>query len=336
MLEQRNLSRRDFFRAGAAGTALLLGNPLPCWAASARLPQRELGRTGVQVPILGLGTVAVGNVFDEKAALRLLHKAIDLGVTYIDTAPAGTRIAPVTGYGRAQRYLNGVLRERRKEVFLVTKCLETDGERALTTLRANLKELGVERVDLTYTHSIGHALYDFDQLVGAITKGELPASALPGVSFLKAPGYEDGHAGYSDPLDEQAGTVTLINFLQQQSGWKDTAVIVAFDESGGWWDHVAPPDLGGVFASYVNGQPNLPGCQYPVSGQPCGEARFWPRMPVLVISRFAKAGYVDHTLMNTASLDNWVEWNHKLPALGVWGNRDVNAGSLRSAFIFGD
>ena len=44
---------------------------------------------------------------------------------------------------------------------------------------------------------------DFNQLVAAIGKGELPASALPAVSFLKAPGYQDGHAGYSDPLDEQ-------------------------------------------------------------------------------------------------------------------------------------
>jgi aryl-alcohol dehydrogenase-like predicted oxidoreductase len=158
-----NLSRRGFL--GAAGT-ILLGNTLPVWSGTARLPQRTLGRTDVRVPILGLGTVALGNLSDQKQAVAFLNRAIDLGVTFIDTAPGSTRQAIITGYGRAQRYLNGVLRERRKEVFLVTKCLETDGTRTIPLLRSNLKELGVEQVDLTYTHSIGHAIYEFDALVG--------------------------------------------------------------------------------------------------------------------------------------------------------------------------
>src|SRR5437870_2540099 len=154
-------------RAGAAGTALLLGNTLPSWGESgtAKLPQRMLGKTGVQVPILGLGTVAVGNVTDEKAALRLINQAIDLGVTYIDTAPARTRIAVMTGYNKAQSYLKTVLKERRKEVFIVTKCLETDGDKTVDLLKKNLEELGVEQVDLAYTHSIGHAVYELDALV---------------------------------------------------------------------------------------------------------------------------------------------------------------------------
>ena len=54
---------------------------------------------------------------------------------------------------------------------------------------------------------------DFDQLVAAINGGELPPSALPAVSFLKAPGYQDGHAGYSEPADEQAFVVNEINAL---------------------------------------------------------------------------------------------------------------------------
>src|SRR5262249_11652217 len=97
--------------------------------------------------------------------VALVNKAIGLGVTYIDTAPAQTRIAVLTGYGKAQRYLHAVLRERRKEVFLVTKCLETDGDKTIGLLKRNLDELGVEQVDLAYTHSIGHAVYDFDTLV---------------------------------------------------------------------------------------------------------------------------------------------------------------------------
>src|SRR5207237_9454319 len=119
-----SLSRRDFVRAGA-GAALLLGNALPTWGADGgKLPRRALGKTGVEVPILGLGTVALGNLLDAKKAAALLNKALDLGVTYVDTAPPRTRIAFLTGYGKAQAYLNGVLKERRKEVFIVTKCLE--------------------------------------------------------------------------------------------------------------------------------------------------------------------------------------------------------------------
>jgi aryl-alcohol dehydrogenase-like predicted oxidoreductase len=162
-----SLSRRDFIRAGSAGAALLLGNARTGWAESGtgKLPQRMLGKTGVKVPILGLGTVAVGNLANEKTALALIHQAIDWGVTYIDTAPARTRIAAMTGYNKAQSYLNTVLKERRKAVFLATKCLETDGDKTLALLKKNLRELGVEQVDLAYTHSIGHAVYDLEALV---------------------------------------------------------------------------------------------------------------------------------------------------------------------------
>jgi aryl-alcohol dehydrogenase-like predicted oxidoreductase len=159
------LSRRDFVRAGAGSAALLLSNALPAWAESVKLPRRALGKTGVMVPILGLGTVALGNLSNEKEAQRLLHKALDLGVTYIDTAPSRTRIAPITGYAKAQAYLKGVLRERRKEVFIVTKCLEPEGDKIPNLLKQNLDELGIEQADLVYTHSIGHAVYDFDALV---------------------------------------------------------------------------------------------------------------------------------------------------------------------------
>src|SRR6516162_2286481 len=174
MAEGRFLSRRDFVRAGAAGAALLLGNAAPLKAeGAAQLPQRVLGKTGVRVPILGMGTVAVGNVSDRKKAVALLHKAIDLGVTYIDTAPPRTRIAQMTGYGRAQAYLKDALKERRKEVFLATKCLETDGAQTIDLLKKNLDELGLGQVDLAYTHSIGHAVYDFDELVA--DKGPMAA-----------------------------------------------------------------------------------------------------------------------------------------------------------------
>ena len=81
---------------------------------------------------------------------------------------------------------------------------------------------------------------DFDQLVSAIQNHELPASALPAVSFLKAPGYQDGHAAYSDPADEQQFVASEINALERTPDWKSTAVIVAYDDSDGWYDHQYP------------------------------------------------------------------------------------------------
>ena len=74
--------------------------------------------------------------------------------------------------------------------------------------------------------------------MAAIKAGQLPASALPAVSFLKAPGYQDGHAGYSDPEDEQRFVVGEINALEQSPDWSSTAVIVNYDDSDGWYDHV--------------------------------------------------------------------------------------------------
>ena len=78
----------------------------------------------------------------------------------------------------------------------------------------------------------GNHQYDIHDFFDAVNAGNFPA-----VSFLKAPGYQDGHAGYSDPLDEQTFVVDMINFLQQQPDWKHTAVVIAYDDSDGWYDH---------------------------------------------------------------------------------------------------
>ena len=61
------------------------------------------------------------------------------------------------------------------------------------------------------------------------------------MSFLKAPGYQDAHAGYSDPLDEQTFVVQVINFLEQRPDWKSTAVVINYDDSDGWYDHQMGP-----------------------------------------------------------------------------------------------
>jgi phospholipase C len=194
--------------------------------------------------------------------------------------------------------------------------------------------------NLTYPQANRHQR-DLSVLYAALAETPLPGQKvvprLPSISWVKAPQIDDGHPGYSGPALEDAFVGDLVAKLKASDYWKDTALFIAFDETGGWWDHVSAPDLGGPFAAWVNGSPNLSGCQYPgIPGAPCGEAGLGPRLPALVISRFAKRGFVDHNLLNTASLAKWVEWNHRLPALGVWGNRDVTAGSLVNAFRFGE
>ena len=88
---------------------------------------------------------------------------------------------------------------------------------------------------------IGHAgdaanhEYDITDFFSA-----LAAHNLPAVSFLKAPGIEDGHAGYSDPIDEQFFLVNTINTLEKDE-WKETAVVISYDDSDGWYDHQMGP-----------------------------------------------------------------------------------------------
>jgi phospholipase C len=172
---------------------------------------------------------------------------------------------------------------------------------------------------------------DFDQLVAAIAAHKLPASALPAVTFLKAPGYEDGHAAYSDPADEQAWLVKEINALQQTPDWSSTAVFVNYDDSDGWYDHV----YSGVVNPSASVADNLThttlgkiSATNPTSGL-CGtvsatsvplaneQARcgFSSRLPMLLISPWAKFNDVDHNLSDQASIINFVEYNWRLPAI---------------------
>jgi phospholipase C len=174
---------------------------------------------------------------------------------------------------------------------------------------------------------------DFDQLVAAIGAGKLPSSALPAVSFLKAPGYQDGHAAYSDPLDEQQFVVNEINALQKTPAWKNTAVVVSYDDSDGWYDHaysgVTNPSQ--TVADALTG-PGQCGTGTPVAGQQ-GRCGYGPRLPLLVISPWAKQNAVDHTLTDQSSITKFIEDNWHLPRIP--GSLDAVAGSLTGMFDFG-
>jgi phospholipase C len=174
--------------------------------------------------------------------------------------------------------------------------------------------------------------YDLSYLYQAISADKLPA-----VSFVKQGEYQDGHAGYSDPTDEQHGVVTLINALEKSKDWKNTAVVVAYDDSDGWYDHVAPPNVNSSSDPATDALNGAGVCntqsRVPLGGYQdrCG---YGPRMPLLVISPYSKANYVDHSVTDQTSILKFVEDNWKTGAIGD-NSFDSLAGSLNSMFDFG-
>jgi phospholipase C len=174
----------------------------------------------------------------------------------------------------------------------------------------------------------------FNELVAAIHDKTLPASALPAVSFLKAPGYQDGHAGYSDPIDEQQFVVGEINSLEHLPDWSSTAVIIAYDDSDGFYDHV----YSGVTNASTSLADTLTGagsCTTPGASTILGEegrCGYGPRLPFLVISPWAKVNFVDHRITDQSSILKFIEWNWQLGAIP--GSAANVAGSINSMFNF--
>jgi phospholipase C len=195
--------------------------------------------------------------------------------------------------------------------------------------------------------------YDIHDFFDAVSAGNYPA-----VSFLKAPGYQDGHAQYSDPLDEQAFITQVVNFLQQQPGWSSTLVVIAYDDSDGWYDHqmspiVNPSMLTAAAANVTSNGVTVAGnsdalnsagvCNIGLqqgSATPAvalagangksnaqGRCGYGPRLPLLVISPYAKANYVDHTLTDQSSILRFIEDNW-LGSKRITGSFDSIAGVL--------
>src|SRR5258708_1868870 len=177
--------------------------------------------------------------------------------------------------------------------------------------------------------------YDIADFWAAANHGNLPA-----VSYLKAPAYQDGHAGYSDPLDEQAWLAGTINHLESLSTWKSTAIVITYDDSDGWYDHVLAPITTqsqtaldtltgtGTCGSQLKQVP-MNSASQPEQGR-CG---LGVRMPFLVISPFAKRNFVDNTLIDQSSVVKFIEFNWGIPAMGN-GAVDATAGSILSMFNF--
>jgi phospholipase C len=176
--------------------------------------------------------------------------------------------------------------------------------------------------------------YDMSRFETALANNNLPA-----VSFLKARAYQDGHAGYSDPLDEQNFLVNTINAIMRSPEWRETAVVVLYDDSDGWYDHVMGPI---VFQSNVTddqllgaGSCGSPRANDPAGGTQNGRCGYGPRMPLLVISPWAKTNHIDHRVTDQSSVIRFVEDNWGLPRIGN-GSADAVAGSLKGLFDFDD
>jgi acid phosphatase len=143
-------------------------------------------------------------------------------------------------------------------------------------------------------------LKDENDFVAALNAGTLPA-----VSFVKPVGIDNEHPGYTSVLRGELHLMQLIQLVQSSPNWKDTAIIVTYDEHGGFADHVSPPKVD----------------------------KWGPgsRVPTIVISPYAKKGYVDHTVYDTTSILATIEHRWGLTPLG---DRDKNATDLSNAFDF--
>jgi len=195
----------------------------------------------------------------------------------------------------------------------------------------------------TSVHTIGHPgdpannQYDLNDFFAAINAGNFPA-----VSFLKAKAIEDGHAGYSSPLDEQAFLANTLNFLQQRPEWSSTLVVVLYDDSDGWYDHQMGPVVNQSSGSADtltgpgtcgNGNTALPGL---TSANPhaIGRCGYGPRLPLVVISPYAKANFVDHTVTDQTSVIHFIEDNWLGGQRIGGGSFDALSGTINNMLNF--
>jgi phospholipase C len=180
---------------------------------------------------------------------------------------------------------------------------------------SSLKQIG-------YTDQANHE-YDLSDFSDALSgKG---GAQLPSVSYLKAPEAQDGHPGYSDPIDEQKFLVNTINSVEKSKYWASTAIVVTYDDSDGWYDHVAPTIVNGSNdAAQDAAICTSVAVKIGTNNDRCG---FSQRLPFVVISPYTKQNYVSSNQINTASVVKFIEDNW-LHGKSIPGSFDKISGSL--------
>ncbi len=192
MSDVNNLSRRKFLERVGLGTAAGAGLSLfrevsEAAPAEARLPLRTLGRTGARVSILAFGCGSRFLMYEEEdKALAALNRAIDLGITYLDTAYA-------YGDGKSESRVGQLMAGRRKEVWLATKIPDRSRDGFLRRLEGSLKRLQTDHVDLVHMHSLGRAddLAKIEAADGAM-KGALEARSQKMARFIGITSHTSG------------------------------------------------------------------------------------------------------------------------------------------------
>jgi phospholipase C len=201
----------------------------------------------------------------------------------------------------------------------------------------------------TSTALIGHQgdqanhQYDLNSFWAALNAGNLPA-----VSFLKAPATETGHPQDGSTLSEQTFLVDTINALQKSKYWPSMAIIITYDDSDGWYDHVMPPivNRSNDPSTVSGGLDSICAIVPPPATAFNDRCGYGQRLPFLVISPYAKRNYVDHATLDTTSVLRFIEDNWQLGridsldnpngALPGQGSFDQLAGSIAGLFDFDD
>jgi phospholipase C len=186
--------------------------------------------------------------------------------------------------------------------------------------------------------------YDTHDFFDTIKAGNLPA-----VSYVKAPAFQDGHAGYSNPVDEQNFIQQVVAAVGESSDWDSTAIIFSYDDSDGWYDHQEPPimnpsattadSLDGASLCNSGAQQKGAAPTTPLKGNDGNPAQgrcgYGTRVPLLVMSPFSKKNFIDHTLTDQTSIlkfveDNWLAGQR----IQDGGSFDTIAGSIENMFSF--
>jgi aryl-alcohol dehydrogenase-like predicted oxidoreductase len=145
---KNHLTRRQTLAlTAAAGVSAVI----PARAAGTEtppFPTRKLGRTGIDVPILGFGCgTRFFSVYNAETGAAALNQAIALGIPYIDTANS-------YGDGKSETMCGPVVEKRRKEIFLITKLKDRTADGAMRQFEQSLKRLRTDRVDLVHIHRV--------------------------------------------------------------------------------------------------------------------------------------------------------------------------------------
>jgi phospholipase C len=148
---------------------------------------------------------------------------------------------------------------------------------------------------------------------------------LPSVSFLKGTTEQSGHPGESGPVDEQRWLVSTINQIEESKAWKSTAIVVTYDDSDGWYDHVPSHIVNGSDDSTIDSA--VCTSHKVVVGNANGRCGFSQRLPMVVISPYTRENYVSNALTDTTSVVRFIE-NNWLGGERIAGSYDSISGNL--------